>query len=100
MPIRPKEMSDKKVIKLADAANSGTHRSPENMLEEALKEVREGQWAGRKKALVITVDEEDDSYIVNWMQAGLKMSQCVSLCEVAKVKFLTEMNYVKENNGE
>ena len=90
-------MSDKKVIRLADAANSGTHRSPENMLEEALKEVREGQWAARKRMLVITVDEEDDSYVVNWMQAGMKMSQCVALCEVAKVKFLTEMNYVKPN---
>ena len=49
-------MSDNKVISLADAANSGTHRSPENMLEEALREVRGGRWAGRKKMLVITVD--------------------------------------------
>ena len=88
------------IISIADAAGSGTHRSPENMLEEALKEVREGSWEGRKKMIVITVDEDDDSYIVNWMQAGMRMSQCMALCEVAKVKFLTEMNYIKPNNGE
>ena len=87
-------MNDGKIISLAEVADSGMHRSPETMLVEALEEVRNGSRSNRKKMLVLTVDEENDSYIINWMQAGMKMSQCLTLCEVSKMRFLTDMGYI------
>ena len=87
-------MSEKNVINLGEV--SGMHRSPEHMLLEALEEVRNGRWDNRKKMLVLTVDEENNSYRVNWMQAGMHMSQCLTMCEVAKALFLKEMNYIPE----
>ena len=89
-------MSGNNIISLSIAADSGMHRSPETMLLEALEAVRSGSWSNRKKMLVLTVDEENESYIVNWMQAGMKMSQCLTLCEVSKMKFLVEMGYVSK----
>jgi len=91
-------MSD--IIKLADSANSGAYRSPEQMLIEALEEVRSGAWSGNKKMLILTVDEEDNQYSVNFMQAGMRMTQCISLCEVGKILFLTEMNYTRSGYGD
>lgn len=87
-------MSDN-VLSIADKLNSGIHRTPENMLEKAIEEVRDGVWTDIKKMMVITVDEENQSYIVNWMQAGMKMSECLTLCEVAKIRFLSEMGYIE-----
>ena len=85
-------MSD--IISLSEKAKSGAHRTPEDMLSEALEEVRCGEFKENKKMIILTVDESNQSYNVTWMQAGMVMSQCVALCEVAKIKFLTEMEYI------
>jgi hypothetical protein len=90
-----RERMTDKIISLAQHANSALHRNPEQMLLEALKEVREGAWTNNHKMLILTVDEENDSYRLNWMQTGMRMSQCIAMCEVGKAKFMTEMGYIK-----
>jgi len=87
-----------KVVNLGKSANNGMVTSPETALTDALEAVKDksGAFAG-KKILILALDETDGNYHVHWMQAGMKMSQCLSLCEVAKIQFLTEMQYIPDD---
>jgi len=89
-------MSDK-VVELSKFSQNAAHRNPEQLLEEVLEYVREGAFKGFKKMLVLTLDEEDEQYKVYWCQAGMNMSQCLTLCEVGKVEFLKQMNYIPKD---
>ncbi len=86
------------VVSLSKESGCGMVRSPEQMLEEALAEIRdddsESFFKSGKKMMVISLNTNDDEYHVSWMQAGMKMSECVALCEVAKTKFIGEMHHV------
>jgi len=87
---------DKKVVSLAKKSGSGKLRTPKEALEEALNYIdQEGAFKAGKKLLIICLDEgiKTDEYHVSWVQAGMKMSQCVTLCEVAKMSLLEEMGY-------
>ena len=89
-------MADDNVVNLGEVTGHGTMRTPEEMLLEVLEDTRNGAFKGYRKMLVLTLDEEDERFKVYWCQAGMKMSQCLTLCEVAKTIFLTEMNYIAE----
>ena len=80
---------------MADKSNNAMLTSPENVLKDALKEVQSGKLKDSKKLIVLALDDSD-CYDVRFMQAGMKMSECVALCEVAKTMFLTEMEYISE----
>lgn len=83
------------VKSMSEYANDGRLRSPEDCLKECLKYIGErGAFKSGKKLLVICVDDTENNYSVSWAQAGMKMSQCISACEVAKTLFLSEMGYV------
>jgi hypothetical protein len=87
-----------KVVNLGEAINDARMRSPEDALKDALAMVGAedgGAFEKGKKVLIICLDTDDDQYVTNWLQAGMSMSECISLCEVAKTTFLTEMNYIK-----
>ncbi|OEU65363.1 MAG: hypothetical protein BA863_01810 [Desulfovibrio sp. S3730MH75] len=57
-----------------------------NMAEAAFKD--------GKKLLVLALDEGDGSeYSISFIQSGMRMSQCLALCEAAKTLFLDEMGY-------
>lgn len=86
-------MSDN-IISLGEKTGDAKMQSPEQALRDALNEFGEGGcFEGRKKILILSLDDAEGEYIVNFIQAGMKMSQCVSLCEVSKTIFLKEMNY-------
>ena len=88
-----------KIVSLSEAHNNGIVRSPKDALEDALGDIgKNGALEKGKKLIIISLDDEGngDTYTVNWYQAGMKMSQCVALCEVAKIQFLTEMEYIQE----
>ena len=77
-------------ISLAKRTNDGTKWSIEDALKQALEEVgKRGAFEKGKKILIIALDESD-GYSINWIQSGMKMSECLALCEVAKTQFLTE----------
>ncbi len=85
-------MSD--VVSLADKYNNGTLHSPEQALNDALKCLGEdGAFKEGKKLLILALDDTD-GFNVSFIQAGMKMSECISLCEVSKTLFLSEMEYL------
>tara|TARA_R110001599_G_scaffold339851_1_gene559734 strand:- start:27177 stop:27449 length:273 start_codon:yes stop_codon:yes gene_type:complete len=90
-------MTDKTIVSMAKASNNGTLQSSEQALKDALDAIgKQGAFKDGKKILILALDEGEnkDQYSVSFIQAGMKMSQCVSLCEVAKTIFLSDMGYV------
>lgn len=88
-------MSNDNIINMANATGDGTLQSPKHALEDALKSIGEhGAFKSGKKLLILALDEGDgDEYSISFIQAGMRMSQCVALCEAAKTVFLDEMGY-------
>lgn len=65
-------------------------------LEEALKDVEnhdvEGNAFNRAtKILIVALDDSDNIYNTGFIQSGLRMSECISLVEVLKVRFMQHM---------
>ena len=88
-------MSKDKVLSLAKAANNGQVRSPEDALKDALNDIgKNGAFKNGKKILILALDEDAEQYAVSFIQAGMKMSECLALCEIAKTVFLEEMGYI------
>ena len=68
--------------------------SPRMALKDAMDSLGEaGAFRDGKKLLVLGLDDTSENFAVSFIQAGMTMSQCVALCEVAKSIFLKEMNY-------
>jgi len=85
---------DGKIISLSEATGDAGFQSPSQVLEAASKEIGErGAFKNGKKLLILALDD-DGQYSVSFMQAGMKMSECLTLCEVAKTLFLSEMEYL------
>lgn len=83
------------VISLSKHSNNGAMRSPADCLNECLEDIgKRGAFEKGRKVLVLALDDTDGQFSVSFAQAGMKMSECVALCEVAKTIFLKEMNYV------
>jgi hypothetical protein len=85
-------MSDT-VIKLADRSANAAHSTVEDKLEEALHDLRGGQGviARANKVLIIPLADQDDGYAHGFYQAGMSMSECIALVEIAKTMFLEQM---------
>lgn len=83
------------VISLSKHSNNGAMRSPEECLRDCIEDLgRRGAFEKGKKLLVLALDDTEGQFSVSFAQAGMKMSECVALSEVAKAIFLREMNYV------
>ena len=87
-------MTDK-VVSFAQAIGDGTKHSPEMALNDALEDIVKGSGAFKngKKLIVICLDDTEDNYDISWIQAGMSMSECLALCDVAKARFLSQMGY-------
>ena len=79
------------VISMADKTNSSMHWSPEDVLVESLKRVREGDWKGRKKILVLSIEDDDGTFLISELQSGMRLSQELAVLEFAKYCILKEM---------
>ena len=84
------EQSEKKVTNLFDVKPSSKRWTVEEMLLDALEDVRAGK-RENKKAIVLFLDDEGDKYLHGYNQAGMSSSECVLLCEMAKTMFKDEM---------
>jgi len=83
--------------------NSGKLANPKMVLEDALADVgKKGALAEGREVLVIALDrgKKGDDYSLGFYQAGMTMSECIALCEIAKTLFLTEMNYIPGSYNE
>lgn len=65
------------------------------MLHEAIDRLESGELEF-DRALLLFLEPDPDSFIVRFMNAGMRMSECISLCEIAKVIFLRQMNYIPD----
>lgn len=86
-----------KITRLSDKTNNAAMMSPVDALNDAIKEFEEGKRGAfefGKKVIIIVLDDTADNFEVNWMQAGMNMSECLSVCEVAKTQFLNAMGYI------
>lgn len=85
-------MSD--VIHMVDKSGCASHASVEKTLQDALDMVgKSGAFEHGKKILILCLDDTSDEYNVGFLQAGMKMSECNNLCDVAKAIFKSEMGY-------
>lgn len=79
---------------LSKRTGDARFRSPEECLKDCLNYIgKHGAFTNGKKILVIALDDTTGGYEVSWTQAGMKMNECLSLCDVAKQLFLHAMEY-------
>lgn len=84
-------MSEDNIISMAQATGDAFKGSPEGALRDALNDIgKYGAFKEGKKLLILCLDqgEESDKYEVSFIQAGMKMSECLALCEISKSIFL------------
>lgn len=88
-------MSDNKIVEMGEATGRGDLRSVESALRDAISTIgKEGALKAGKKVLILGLDDTDGQFSIGWFQAGMKMSECLALCEAAKTQFLKEMDYL------
>ena len=83
-----------KIVKLSKEANNGKMRTPIDSLEEAIEDFKNGELKGYNKILIIPLKASNEIYDVTFIQAGMTMSECIALIEIAKTTFLKEMGYI------
>ena len=82
------------VINFANATNNGEITTPKEALNDALDTLgKKGAFKSGKKLLILCLDDTDGEYKVSFIQAGMRMSGCVTLCDIAKNIFKQEMGY-------
>jgi hypothetical protein len=52
-----------------------------------------GAFKQGKKLLILALDDTDGMYNISFVQAGMKFSECIVLCEAAKQTFLRDMRF-------
>lgn len=77
------------VFRLADKVESGKVWSIKDMLKDLVED--DERLERYNKALVVLLDDRDGKYITGFSQAGMRMSECVLLCELGKEMFKGEM---------
>jgi len=83
------------VKQISSKSGDGTMMDIKGALHDALQHVGEkGSFKNGKKILILALDDTEENYCISFIQAGMKMSECISLCETAKTIFLSEMNYI------
>lgn len=88
-------MNDKKITSLSLKANNGKMNSPEFALNDALGNIGvAGAFKNGKKILILSLDDTDGQYNISFVQAGMSMSECNNLCDIAKAVFKSEMGYI------
>lgn len=83
-----------KVIKMASRSDSAFHWTPKEILDSVLDDLKPGnRWDGRKKMLILCLDDLNGRYSVGHTMASLYYSQVISMMEVVKASMLREMGY-------
>lgn len=80
------------ITHIGDFKEDGTLYTPEQILQSAIDDIgKDGALKKGKKLIIACLDDTEDNYRVSWYQCGMKMSECLTLCEITKSKFLDEM---------
>ena len=82
---------------MANHSGDGTKWSPKDALNEAIESIDKNDGAFNqdlKKILIIAIEDSDvDNYNIGFIQSGLKMSECITACDIVKSKFRKYMGY-------
>jgi len=85
-------MNDENVISMANKKRDSSLWTPKQALEDALNDLENDEgYKDVNKILIVFLTKSDESYKTSWTQAGMSMSECVALCEVAKASFLNNI---------
>lgn len=89
-------MSDN-ITNLGMYAKDARMVSPEGCLRNCLSEDigKRGAFKKGKKLIIICLNDSDDEYEISWSQAGMKVSEIISLLDVAKHEFIRRMDLVE-----
>lgn len=74
----------------------GNEPTKENLilsLQEAAQAVEDGR-VNARKGIVLLLDDNDGHFDIRFFNSGMKMSECVTVTECGKMRFLGEMGYV------
>lgn len=84
-----------KVESMSKASGNALMASPEEALKDAIETIGEcGALEQGKKVLILALDDTQDNFSIGFFQAGMRMSECLAVCETAKSIFLKEMGYL------
>ncbi len=82
------------VVNLGKKTRNAMMQSPSQALNDALESVGQyGAFEKGKKLLILALDDTEENYSISFIQAGMKMSDCNNLCDIAKALFKEEMGY-------
>jgi hypothetical protein len=82
------------VVQLAKRSDNAKHWTPRDALLSALDDLDSGDRPAFKDItglLIIAVADLPDEYRINYVNAGMKHSQCILACELSKFKFMAGM---------
>jgi len=81
------------VTLMATRANNANTWLPLDALFAAVQEVEDplSAMSKAKKMMILALNDADESYHMRFMQAGMCMSECVVLCDVAKTTFMRKL---------
>jgi hypothetical protein len=90
-----KKKANDRVINMAEKMQDSRLWTPEQVLDDVKKEIASGEIKA-KMLMVIYLDEDDDHYSPGFTQAGMRVSQIVSLCEAVKTLALQQMGLIAD----
>lgn len=84
------------IIELGNFTDDAKFVSPEMALNDALGDIgKRGAFEKGKKILILALDDTSGSYSISFVQAGMKSSEMVALCEISKAIFLKQLGYIE-----
>lgn len=85
------------VINMSKKADNAMMWSPKQLLEDTISDIENEDieiWSKCKKIVVIALyDEEEGSYDLSFKQAGMKVSEIISLLDISKSEFKKLMGF-------
>ena len=81
------------VTELSEYSGSGLMRDPMAALKDVISLIEDGT-IDPNKILILSLETKNNIYSISWHQAGMKMSECLPLLDVAKIRILQEMGYI------
>lgn len=92
------KLGEERTTSLAIARSDGTMWTPVDALTSALKDTeaedKKTAFSSCKKMVILALDDNDDNYSVSFIQAGMRLSECISLCRAAENVFLKQMDFI------
>jgi len=83
-----------KTISLAETTENALLWTPEDALKDVLQRLGpDGDLKDVNKIFIIRLSERNGGYDVGFTQAGMRMSECLALCEIVKSMIKKEMGY-------